>query len=201
MFMSLSDILSVLEQYKYLLLFPVATLESITTAVVSGFIAHFGLLNVYATYVVLIIADLTGDSVRYLVGMYWRKSVWIKKYGHIFGYSEKSEKFLEDHFVKHRGKTLILAKLSPGFGTAVQVAAGIARIDFLHYIRFSFLITVPRTLFFFLFGYYAGSSYVNIDRYLYSYSIIIGGVILLIIGYKLSNKFIRNYFSKSNNVE
>src|SRR6185295_20205952 len=81
MFISPSDVLGILEHYKYLVIFPIAVIEGPIIIVISGFLVYMGFLNVYVAYVVLVVADTIGDSLYYLVGKYWGRSAWIMKIG------------------------------------------------------------------------------------------------------------------------
>ena len=64
----------------------------------------------------------------------------------MLGYTEKSEELLRKHFEKHTTKTLLIAKVSHGFGIPVQISAGAARINFFKYFSTELLATMPKTL-------------------------------------------------------
>jgi len=197
MFMSLSDVLSILEQYKYLLIFPIVILEGPIIMIVSGFFVYLGFLNIYVTFLLLVVGDLTGDALHYVVGRYWQKSPWIKRNGYLFGYNEKSEEYIGNHFRNHSIKTVIFAKFAHGVGTAIQIAAGIARIDFSKYLFINFLGTVLKTLILMSIGYYVGGSYVKIDGYLNTFALIMISIFLFLFLYYLSHKYIKNYLMRS----
>jgi len=201
MFISLSDALVILEQYRYWLIFPIMILEGPIINVISGFLVYLGILDIYITYVLLVIADLIGDSLHYVVGRYWRTSPFIKKYGPLFGYNQKSEEFLDNHFQKHKIKTFLLAKLSHGMGTAIQMAAGIAKVNFFEYLWVNLAATLPKTLFFLLLGFYMGSSYQKINEYLNTTALVFVGLALLTAVLILSNKLAKKYFAKTDDME
>ncbi|MCX6702149.1 MAG: VTT domain-containing protein [Candidatus Zambryskibacteria bacterium] len=194
MFISLSDVLIIFEQYRYLFIFPIAILEGPIITIISGFLVYLGLLNIYIIYILLVIGDLTGDAFHYAIGKYWRKSSWVKRYGHFLGYNEKSEESIENHFKKHEIKTVLSAKVLHGMGTAIQITAGIAGINFFRYIGVSLLGTIPKTLVLLLVGYYVGGSYIKIDGYLNTAAFITISVFLLVFLYFILNKIIRNFF-------
>ncbi len=193
-----SEALSILEQYTYFLIFPIAVIEGPIIIIISGFLVYLGVLNVYVALLVLVIADMIGDSLYYLIGKYWRQSAWIKKIGSFLGYSEKSEQNLEKHFENHTGKTLLLAKVSHGIGGAVQVAAGIARVPYPEFLWFSFIGTVPKTIALLLVGFYAGSSYEKMDGYLNTIALFVLGAVVLTIVYMIVTRLVTHSIIKED---
>ena len=172
-------------------------LEGPIITVISGFLVTLGFLNVYVTYVLLVIGDLLGDIMHYAIGKYWGRTERIKRWGKFFGYDESHEKFLEEHFKKHTGKTLLLGKISHGVGTAVQIAAGIARVDFLEFVWYCFLGTIPKTFLLLILGLSVGSSYMKIDTYFDTIAIITTSVLILfVIGFIILQKYAKNLLIK-----
>ena len=94
MFISPPEILSLLEHYKYLVIFPIAIFEGPIIIIITGFLVYLGVLNVFIAYAMLVIADSLGDSLYYCIGKYWGKSRFIRKVGRYIGYDEKSEEYL-----------------------------------------------------------------------------------------------------------
>jgi len=192
----LSEILVLLEHYKYILIFPITVVEGPIITIISGLLVSMGYLNGIIAFIVLVLGDLAGDVLYYFVGRFGGRSRWIKKIGGFIGYNEGSEKFLEAHFKKHKVKTFFLGKLAHGVGTTVLVAAGIARVSIWEFIWYNTLGTIPKTLILILIGYYAGDSYLKIDKYLNSIALVTGIiVVVLIVFYIFLNKFAKDYFS------
>jgi len=197
MFLSSTDILFFLEQYKYLLIFPIVVFEGPIVTVISGFFIYLGLLNAYIVYALLVAGDLTGDVLHYIIGRYWQKSVWIKRHGSWFGYDENSEEFLENHFRKHKIKTLIAAKFFHGMGTAIQITAGIAKVNFFQYLWLNLIITILKTSALLFLGYYLGGSYIKIDGYLNIIACVAISIIVVVLSFAISSKLARKYLIKS----
>ncbi len=194
---SLPHLITLLTEYKYILIFPITVLEGPIITVISGLLVSLGVLNGIVAYFLLALGDLTGDALYYWIGRSGRHSSWIKKWGKYLGYTEEGEKYLEGHFHKHPAKTFILGKLAHGVGGAVLVAAGIARVNFWEFIWYNIIGTLPKTLILLLIGYYAGSSYMQIDKYLSSIAIFTTvGVVLLVVLYIFVGRWAKNYFLK-----
>lgn len=200
MFFSPQELLIILGQYKYWLIFPVAVIEGPIITVISGFLSHLGVLNFFGTYFLLLLGDVTGDVLHYSIGRYWQRSPFIKKHGHFLGYSDKVEDFLKSHFERHKIKTLVVAKFSYGLGTAVKIAAGISKINFFDYIRINLIGSVPKILLLYLIGFYMGSSYLKINGYLNLATSIITAVVILIILFFVSKNLARKYLDKGENI-
>ncbi len=196
MFISPQEALTILEHYKYLLIFPITVVEGPIIIIISGFLVYLGFLNAISAYIILSIADIIGDSLYYAIGLYWRRWAWIKKYARLLGYNENSEAFLESHFRKHKGKTFLLAKISHGIGGAIQIAAGIARVNYWQFLFYSIIGTLPKTLILMLIGFYLGSSYIKIDGiFNYIAMVTVGISVLLIFFYVILQKYLKKFFN------
>ncbi len=193
---TLTQVLLLLEHYKYILIFPITVIEGPIITVITGLLVSLGYLNGFLAYVILVLGDLTGDLFYYALGRYGRHAAWIKKWGKYIGYSEKSEAFLENHFKKHPIKTFMLGKVAHGVGTTVLIAAGIARVSIPEFLWYNLLGTLPKTLILVLIGYYVGNSYEQIDKYLGSVAVFTTvGAVVLVVGYVLMTKYASSYFS------
>lgn len=193
MFISPAEVLNILEHYKYFLIFPIAIVEGPIIIIITGFLVFLGYLNIYAALPVLVVADVIGDSMYYLVGKYWKRSIFIKRIASFLGYNEKSEIFLEEHFKKHKGKTFLLAKISHGIGGAVQVSSGIAGVKYTEFLKYSILGTVPKATILLVVGYYAGSYYLKIDNILNYIATITLTAVVLVVLYLLLARYIKKF--------
>ena len=198
MFLSPDNALSLLELYKYYIIFPIAIFEGPIIIIISGFLVYLDVLNPYIAFIVLLVADMIGDSLYYLTGKYWRRSPRIKKFANYFGYSEKSEVYLEKHFERHKIKTFLLAKVSHGLGGSVQIAAGIARVSYKEFLFYSLIGTMPKTVLLMSIGFYLGDSYKTIDSYLNMIALVIIGLVCMAVFYKVTNTYIQNFFKKDD---
>jgi len=191
MFISQSDLLLLLEHYKYILIFPIIILEGPIITVICGFLVYLGQLNGPATYIMLVTGDLIGDILHWALGRYFKNRPWFRRVASIFGYDDEKEKRLEAHFKNHPGKTVLIAKVSHGIGGFIQTVAGIAKIDFWKFTIFSFIGTVPKALALFLLGYYLGSSYLKIDSYLDYIAYFVISIVILVSIYLLLKKYVK----------
>jgi membrane protein DedA with SNARE-associated domain len=136
-----------------------------------------------------VVGDSIGDSMYYAIGRYGGNITWIKKIGYFLGYSQKIKVSLINHFDRHTTKTLLLAKFSHGLGSAVQVTAGLAKINFSKYLSIEVLGTLLKTLILFVLGFYIGESYEQINNYLQMIAITVIGVVIFVISYFTLNNY------------
>lgn len=191
--MSLHNILAILEQYKYIVIFPIMIFEGPIITVISGFLVYLGFLNIFIIYPMLIVGDLIGDSMYYAIGKYGHSFEWIQKIEKFLGYTDKSEEFLKNHFEKHTTKTLLLAKVSHGLGIPIQISAGMAEVDFLKYLYLETIATIPKTLVLLAIGFYLGDSYVDINNYLHLLAVVVITIVTVVLLFLILNRYVKKF--------
>jgi membrane protein DedA with SNARE-associated domain len=193
MFFSFANIISWMLTYSYFILFPLVVIEGPIISILAGFIASMGHLHLIVAYIVIIIADLVGDTMYYYIGYSGRKT-FVKKWGKYIGINEKRVESIENHFKKHSVKTLVAGKLSQGVGAVILVAAGISKMPFREFIWYNLLATLPKSLILLLVGYYFGRAYVEFNDYLsYTTFIMIGLAAMLLVIYFVIRKVAKKY--------
>src|ERR1700681_1928234 len=84
----MDHIVYLLTEYKYLILFPLAIVEGPIIAVIAGFLCTAGFLNPLLVFPIIVLGDITGDSICYSIGR-WGIPKFIKKIGYRFGFNPK----------------------------------------------------------------------------------------------------------------
>lgn len=174
---SLEHILFLLGTYQYLFLFPLVVVEGPIATVLAGFLASVGQLNLLLTYGVIVVADVTGDSLYYAFGRYGGRK-FIERWGRFVGIKMQAVERMEKHFKQHAGKTLVIGKVTHAVGAVVLVAGGIAKVPFWKFVWYNLLPTIPKSLLLLLLGFYFGQAYAKINTYLDNAAI---GIVLLTI--------------------
>jgi len=152
-------------QFKYPLLFPIAVFEGPIVTVIVGFLVSLSKINVLAAYLIIIVGDLVGDTLYYIFGRSGGRKL-VKKWGVKFGITPEKLEHIESHFKRHPGKTLILGKMAHGLGGFFLTAAGLAKMNYGHFLFYNFVPTVFKTLLLLSLGYYFGNAYSQISKYL-----------------------------------
>lgn len=188
MFFSLPNILEWLLRYKYTFLFPVAMIEGPIISIMAGFLIANGVLNLPATYAILILGDLVGDSIYYAIGK-WGGRPFIRRWGYIFGLTEEKLLSAQKRYEHHGRKALIVGKTQP-WGSVVLAIAGITQMPFRNFLWINFLSSTVKSAVLLVIGYYIGQSYMRISGYInYFGAAMIAVTVLLIVGLWLWKKF------------
>ena len=64
----MDHIFSLLHDYGYYVLFPLAVVEGPILAVIAGFLCATGIMNPFLVYLFIVSGDIVGDSVCYFAG-------------------------------------------------------------------------------------------------------------------------------------
>ena len=176
---SLDELLALLLAYKYWVIFPIAVVEGPMISVLTGWLVSTGALNVFVAYVLLVFADLVGDSIYYALGRFGGNP-FLKHWGHWIGVDDTKLLKLEEHFGNHGNKYLLFGK-TQGFGAAFLAAAGVIKFPFPRFIGINAIGTILKVPVFLLIGYFFGEAYEQIDSTLTKVGLISFGVILFIL--------------------
>lgn len=176
---AVDTVLNTLQTHGLALLFPLAILEGPIVTVIAAYVARLGYLNIVAVYVVVVVADLVGDVVFYMIGRASHGAVLVR-WGPRLGLNEKRRAIFEQHFREHGPRTIVIGKLTHSAGLAILLAAGAFRVPFWTFLWYNFLATLPKSLFFAIIGYTLGYAYAEINSYIFKISAVM--MILALLG-------------------
>ena len=148
----------ILIQYKYLFLFLGAIFEGLNTLVIGGFLASVHKLNVWGTFLLLLLGHSISGYMWYAVGYFaGGKSIdrWVRK-------DEKGRKIIskvEEYFHKYSGRALVFTKLTFSLTIATLIMAGSLKYSLKKFSLFSFIGSVFWVSLTFFIGYFFGQSY------------------------------------------
>lgn len=169
---TLDAALQLLQDHGLILLFPLAMAEGPIVTVLAAYLARLGHMNLAAVFVVVVVADLAGDVIFYLVGRFGHGSL-PQRWRNRLGLDEVRQAVLEQHFLDSGGRTLIIGKLTHSAGFLVLLAAGGARMPFGRFLLYNLIATVPKSLFFMVIGWTLGAAYASIDSWIARASLVI----------------------------
>ncbi|NOX40576.1 MAG: DedA family protein [Alphaproteobacteria bacterium] len=179
---SLDSIVQLVETYGLWLIFVLAIIEGPIVTVIAAYVSALGRFDIYAVYALLVVADLVGDMIYYVIGRLgprWLSPCWQAR----LGLSQQRLSSLEQHFDGHGGKTLVIGKLTHSAGLFILVAAGVSKMPVGRFLLFNLIGTLPKTAAFMAIGYSLGYAYQTIDSYIFRTSLVIlviGALIALI---------------------
>ncbi|MCL1851481.1 MAG: DedA family protein [Peptococcaceae bacterium] len=120
----------------------------------AGAFATRGALNLFALWLLLVIAAILGDTVNYHIGkilgkkLVHQNSRFIKQ-----RYIEQTESFFE----KHGGKTIIIARFVPIVRTFAPFVAGIGRMSYSYFLSFNVIGGFAWVTLFLFLGFFFGT--------------------------------------------
>ena len=122
--------------------------------VTAGLFAAKGDLSVFWLIVVLSIAAIAGDSTGYWIGKTAGPTIYKKEDSRFFKKSHlrKAEQF----YIRHGGKTIILARFVPIIRTFAPVVAGAAGMEYKRFVSFNIFGGILWVASMSLIGYYLG---------------------------------------------
>lgn len=195
------QILNLLSDYRYWILFPLVLVEGPVAMFAGGFLASAGDMKLHWVIIISIIADLLGDFFYFYLGRFGGETI-LKKWGSHIGLTEKRLAKLEHMFNKHKAKTILIGKLSHGFGLATLVTAGIMKVSTKEFTIYNGLATTLKVFILVFLGFYYGHAYVNIFKYLKwgqnGFLVLIALAFIIYFGLKyLSTKLEKSEIKKS----
>ena len=125
----MEHIIHLLYGFKYLFLFPLAVVEGPILAVIAGFLCIEGFLNPLIVYPIIVLGDITGDSLVYALGRWgksWRPGRWSRLIGLSGAKIDRARAYFNDNPVK----TVSLSKVILGVGVAGIFLAGNSRVPY-----------------------------------------------------------------------
>ena len=137
----------------------------------AAWLAQRGLLDIRWVLVVVVLADLVGDSLLYLLGrtspsafpLWFRRRV-LPDRARVVAVAR--------HFRDRGGRTLVVAKLTHVAGLPVLMAAGATRMPFWSFLAWNLVGTIPKSLVFAALGWSFGAAWQSIDGLIWKGSLV-----------------------------
>lgn len=191
--LNFSQAVEYLQGTSYFILFILMIIEGPIVTSAAAFLASLGFFNIFIIFILSIFGDLIGDCLHYSIGRYGGHKL-INKYYKKFNISKKDINKTKRGLHKHFGKTMFIIKFTPIFTTPGLIIMGSLKSSLKKFVVWSLLVTLPKTLFFVLMGYYFGVAIEKIIKY---YSATQYFIILLMLLIILSYLAYKRFFLKS----
>jgi membrane-associated protein len=149
------QIFEFLRHYGYWIMLPLMIIEGPVVTIISAMLASLGAFNVFVVLVLSVAGDMIGDIILYGLGHKYGMD-FVRSVGKYMGITEKLVLRMEKYFAQHGGKTIFAVKSTTGLCWATFVAAGIVKMDFKKFVRYSFLGGVVWSSFLVAMGYFYG---------------------------------------------
>lgn len=189
--MHFENIIQLIIQYRYLILFPLACFEGPLVSLVVGFLVSLGYFNFFAAYFLLVSGDILPDTLYYFLGRYGKRRSLVSRYGHKIGVTEKRFAVIERLWEKHPGKTMFMSKLAYGLSTPFLVSAGLVGLSPKAFFKYALPVTFAQYAILLALGFYFGSAYTLVAKTFEGVELAIAAIILTAGVYYLLTNFMR----------
>lgn len=176
--MTFDALIAAVSSHGAAILLPLSILEGPIVTVLAGYAAKLGVFRVVVAFVIVVLGDLVGDTLLYLLGRRGLRRIpdrWLARLGLV----PDRLTALTEHFATQGGRTLILGKITHSAGAAVLVAAGLARMPFWQFLWFNLLGTLPKSAVFLALGNVLGEAATRLGPTIAEGSLILLAVIAL----------------------
>lgn len=180
MIFSFQEIILLLDQYKYIILFPIAVIEGPIITIIAGFFVSLKIFNIFWSYVIVLAGDATGDTILYILGR-WGGAALIRRVGPYLGATPTRMEKVKEQFDLRGRRAITFSKLFHGIGMAGLITAGSLKVPYGKYISTCFLVTIFQAAVFMAIGIFFGSAYVKIGQYLDYFAAATVAIALVII--------------------
>ena len=190
-------LIPLLENYRYIILFPINAVIGPPLSLAVGFLITPGYFNPVLAYVVLIIGDLILDSAYYFLGRFGYDWKWVQRYLAKDNILSRNMPLMEKLWHTHGQKMTFLSKLAYGLSGGFLMSAGFARLAYGKFILYVTPVALIEYVIFLVTGYLLGSSYMLAVKYIQYGSIAIALILVgLVVAYIYGSKYIKTELTK-----
>jgi membrane protein DedA with SNARE-associated domain len=146
----------------------------------SGFLVAKGELNLWLVGFAGAIGCVLGSIASYYIGYYGGRPL-IERYGKYILISHHDLDLVDRWFKKNGDITVFVGRLLPIIRTFISFPAGIARMNIIRFVLYSFLGSLPWSLALAYIGKKLGDNWETIRKYFHGFDWIILGLIIILI--------------------
>jgi len=181
---------TLLSQYGYLMLFFASFFEWQVSTLVAWFLIRSGHFNLWIAFTVIIFADITNDTLYYLIGRGIIKSKRFSSFVDRSNFLSYNMSAMKKLWHNHPLKTMIFGKNAYIISVAIIISAGATKMSYPAFLSYSIPSSFIQPVILLFIGYYLWNWYNIVGQYI-KYPGIIIAIILIIIMY-LYHKFGKN---------
>jgi len=154
-----------LQHYGYWGMLPLMIIEGPVVTIIAAMLAALGAFNFWVVLAFSIAGDMIGDIIFYGLGYRFGMG-FVRNVGKYMGITESLVGKMEKYFIHHGGKTIFAVKATTGLCWATFTAAGIVKMDFKKFVKYSFLGGVVWSSALVAMGYFYGYLWREIKQYI-----------------------------------
>lgn len=178
----MDHLIFLLETYKYWILLPLAIIEGPLLAIIVGFLITLSIFNPLIAFFILVLGDVIGDMLMYLLGRWGGKPI-LSKFGRFLGVTEQKLNDARVFFSDRHTKAVVLSKLIHGVGFVGLITAGILRVSYRKFALTCLSLSIAQVTLMLILGVLFGHAYTLLGNYLgyYATGVSIAAVLIVIV--------------------
>jgi membrane protein DedA with SNARE-associated domain len=154
-----------LQHWGYFGMLPLMIIEGPVVTIIASMLAALGAFNVFVVLILSIAGDMIGDAILYYLGSHFGMR-FVRGFGRYMGMTESLVERMKKYFEHHGGKTVFAVKSTTGLSWVTFVTAGIVKMDFKKFMKYSFLGGIIWSSFLVSMGYFYGYLWREIKVYI-----------------------------------
>ena len=192
--MELAAIVALLEQYRYLILFPIACLEGPVVGFIAGTLIPLGYFSPVPLFVTLVFADVIPDCAYYFFGRWGKQKSLVEKIGPKLRITPERFDVVRALWHEHPFKTMAVTKFAYGLSTPLLITAGLVHLPFNKFWRYSAFLAACQYGTLMLLGNFFGGYFATVQSTIVRINILVAAAAVLFGLYYLLTKSVRTQF-------
>lgn len=196
--MEFAAIVVLLEQYRYLVLFPLACLEGPILGFVSGALIPLGYFAPVPLLATLVLADVIPDIAYYYAGRWGKQKALLERFGHKLKLTPERVELLRHLWHEHPVKAMMVTKFSYGLSTPLLIIAGLVHLPFSKFWKLSALLALLQYSVLVGLGYFFGGYFATVQSTLVRVQVIVAAAAIVFGVYYFFTKSVGKQFLKKD---
>lgn len=146
-------------------MFPLMIVEGPIVTIIAAMLASLGAFNWVIVLVFSMLGDVLGDVILYGLGYRYGMG-FVRSVGKYMGITEELVNKMQKYFENHGGKTIFAVKSTTGLCWAAFTTAGIVKMNFRKFVKYSILGGIVWSGFLVAMGYFYGYLWREIGSYI-----------------------------------
>ena len=146
-------------EYRYLFLFPLAFFEGPIVSFIVGFFVSTGHFEFVPAYLILLAGDLVPDAIYFGLGRHGESRKFVRRIMRRHGIGFEQYALMRRLWHVHGVKTMFLSKLAYGLSTPFLISAGLVGLPWRRYLPMVMTVSAIQYAILLSLGYYFGNQF------------------------------------------
>ena len=187
--MDIQALIPWLINHGYLIYFLISVVEGPVVAIAAGVVSAMGKFDLSVAIIIACLGDVVGDFLFYGIGYFSHNFMRWRIFRSMF--TQKNIDKIEKLLLDHTAKVVVVIKLTPAIGIPGLIMLGSTHPSFKKFFRTAISITVPKSAFLVLCGYWSGQAYYKLELLMAQGERIVLAAIIGLILYLIYTKIVK----------